>query len=94
MPEYRKTDSFKSDYKQMIKNNPELEKSAKKAFRIFQQNPGHPSLYIHRLDTRKGIWGGHITDKYVFTFHKEKGLNGELIYWFRRIGDHTIYDKP
>jgi len=94
MPEYRKTDHFKSDYKRLVKDNPELEKTAKKAFRLFQQNPGHPSLDIHGLDNNKGIFGGHITDKYVFTFQKDKDENGELIYWFRRIGDHAIYKKP
>jgi len=94
MPQYRKTDSFKSDYKKLIEDNQDLEKSAKKAFGLFQQDPGHPSLYIHRLDGHKGIWGGHITEKYVFTFAKEKAENGELIYWFRRIGDHTVYNKP
>jgi mRNA-degrading endonuclease YafQ of YafQ-DinJ toxin-antitoxin module len=93
MPEYRKTKSFKSDYKKLIEEHPELEKTAKKAFRLFQQNPNHPSLDIHRLDAHKDIWGGHITKKYVFTFHKDRLANGELVYWFRRIGDHTVYDK-
>lgn len=94
MSEYRKTEHFKSDYKKLIKNKPYLEKAAKKAFRLFQQNPGHPSLDIHQLDSHKGILGGHITDKYVFTFQKDKDENDELIYWFRRIGDHTIYKNP
>jgi mRNA-degrading endonuclease YafQ of YafQ-DinJ toxin-antitoxin module len=94
MPEYRKTNSFQSDYKKLIKENPKLEKVAKKAFRLFQQNPNHPSLNIHPLDAHKDIWGGHITKKHVFTFQKEKGEHGELVYWFRRIGDHTVYDNP
>jgi len=91
MPGYRQTASFKKDYKKL---NEELQQAAKKAFRLFQENPGHPSLYIHRLDGHKGIWGGHITEKFVFTFSKEKTDDGDLIFWFRRIGDHTVYKKP
>jgi mRNA-degrading endonuclease YafQ of YafQ-DinJ toxin-antitoxin module len=94
MPQYRRTDSFKADYKKLTEGNVDLEKAAKKAFRLFQEDPGHPSLYIHRLGGHKDVWGGHITDKYVFTFTKEKAEGGESIYWFRRIGDHTVYEKP
>ena len=91
MPDYRKADSFKKDYERLSE---EIKQEARKAFKLFQENPGHPSLYIHRLGGQKGIWGGHITEKYVFTFHKETGEDGTLIYKFRRIGDHTIYKKP
>jgi hypothetical protein len=91
MPIYRQTKSFKGDYGGL---DEDIKTAAKKAFRQFQQNPSHPSLYVHKLDGHKGIFGGHITDKYVFTFHKEKSSEGELIYWFRRIGDHTVYKNP
>ena len=94
MPEYRKTNSFQTDYQKLIKKDLNLKKSAIKAFQLFKQNPNHPSLQIHELDSHKGIWAGHITEKYVFTFQKQKIDDGELIYWFRRIGDHSIYDSP
>ena len=83
MPQYQRTDSFKSDYKKLIRKNPELKNAATKAFLLFQDDPGHPSLKIKRLRGHRGIWEGHITDKYVFTFSKEKAEDGELIYTFR-----------
>jgi hypothetical protein len=52
MPQYRKTDSFKSDYKKFFKDNQDLEKAAKKAFGLFQQDPGHPSLLANQQAAR------------------------------------------
>jgi hypothetical protein len=41
------------------------------------------------------IWEGHITRKYVFTFHIEKDPDtGEHVYVFRNIGTHEIYRRP
>jgi mRNA interferase RelE/StbE len=94
MPVYRRTESFKSDFKEVTKDNEILEKEVIKAFKLFQENPYHPSLRIKRMQGYENIWEGHITQKYVFTFHKEKSVDGETIYWFRRMGDHTIYDNP
>jgi mRNA interferase RelE/StbE len=90
MDEYRLTESFKRDYK-TLEND--IKETAKKAFGLFKENTNHPSLRIKRMRGHKSIWEGHITEKYVFTFHKEKGDNC-TIYWFRRIGDHTIYKNP
>lgn len=90
MPIYRQLNSFKRDY---LKLDDDLKRAAKKAFKIFKEDPTHPSLYIHRLGGVK-VWAGHITDKYVFTFEKDRTPDGEIVYSFRRIGDHTVYKKP
>ena len=91
MPDYRQTTSFKNDYKDLSED---LKTAAKEAFKLFQHDPVHPFLDIHTLGGHRRIWAGHITGKYVFTFEKEKTGSGDTIYWFRRIGDHTIYKNP
>ena len=40
-----------------------------------------------------GIWEGHITLGYVFTFQRIEE-NGEVIFEFRKIGKHDIYNNP
>ena len=43
----------------------------------------------------EGIWEGHISQSYVFTFEWLKDpQTGEPIAYFRRIGQHAIYDNP
>jgi mRNA-degrading endonuclease YafQ of YafQ-DinJ toxin-antitoxin module len=42
-----------------------------------------------------GIWEGHVTLDYVFTFHVENDpATGETIFVFRNIGTHGIYRRP
>lgn len=42
-----------------------------------------------------GIWEGHVTLQYVFTFHIEHDPDtGEIIYVFRNIGTHDVYRRP
>lgn len=77
----------------------EVKKKAEQAFRLFQkgaeQPPFHPSLRIRKMEGRPGIWEGHITLDYVFTFHVEEDPETrETIYVFRNIGTHEIYRHP
>jgi hypothetical protein len=77
----------------------EVKQQAREAFRRFQEGaehpPFHPSLRIRRMQGHPGIWEGHITLQYVFTFHIEQdSASGELIYVFRNIGTHEIYRRP
>jgi hypothetical protein len=42
-----------------------------------------------------GIWEGHVSEGYVFTFHRENDpKTGEVIIVFRKIGKHDIYNNP
>ena len=73
-------------------------RSSKNSFLKFKENPYypyHPSLKIKKMKGYKGIWEGHVTEGYVFTFHiEEDEETEETIYYFRKIGAHDIYDAP
>lgn len=90
--QYRRAESFKTDFTGLPDK---VKEKAKRAFDLFKEDHNHPSLKIHLLQKfkKQGIRAGHITDKYVFTFTIEKD-SGETIYKFRRIGDHGIYADP
>jgi len=74
----------------------EIREAAKEKFKLFRDNPYypyHPSLRIKPMKGFSGIWEGHITSGYVFTFQRNEE-NGEIIFEFRKIGKHDIYDNP
>lgn len=77
----------------------EVKEQAREAFRRFQEGaerpPFHPSLRIRRMQGHPGIWEGHVTLQYVFTYHIEQDPEtGETTYVFRNIGTHDIYRRP
>lgn len=93
---YRAVEPFWQAYARLPR---EIKRKARQAFQLFQrgaeQPPFHPSLRIRKMQGHPGIWEGHITAKYVFTFHLEKDPDaGETVFVFRNIGDHEIYRKP
>ncbi len=59
-----------------------------KQLKLFERNPTHPSLRVHRYKSLQNVWEGYVTDSYRFTFSSVKG---EII--FRNIGPHGIVDK-
>jgi mRNA-degrading endonuclease RelE of RelBE toxin-antitoxin system len=64
-----------------------------KAFKLFQNNPHHPSLGIKKIKGHEGIWEGRIDDFYRFTFeYLTDPDTGEQICLFRNIGRHDIID--
>jgi hypothetical protein len=76
----------------------DVKEQAREAFRRFQQGaerpPFHPSLRIRKMQGHPGIWEGHVTLQYVFTFHMEQDSEtGETVYVFRNIGSHDIYRR-
>ena len=83
---YRRTDYFKKAYQSL----PEaIKEKVAKAFRLFQQDPHHPSLGVKKIKGAKGIWEGRIDRDYRFTFHYEKnGDTGETVCVFRNIDSH------
>lgn len=92
---YRRTRTFHKD----LQNLPgEIKERAAEKFKLFQENPFppyHPSLRIKPMKGWDGIFEGHVSRQYVFTFHKETDSEtGEIIFVFRRIGGHEIYDSP
>ena len=93
---FRATDPFWKAYAQLPQA---VKQKARQAFRLFQQGvrnpPFHPSLRIRKMRGHPHIWEGHITLRYVFTFHIERDpTTRETIYVFRNIGTHEIYREP
>jgi hypothetical protein len=66
----------------------EIKKKAKKAFKLFQIEPTHPSLHFKRIYSTKSVFSIRISRSY-----RALGVvqNQELI-WFW-IGSHSDYDK-
>ncbi len=92
---YRRTKTFKKCFESLPED---IKKATRESFKLFQANPTppyHPSLRIKPMKGYKGMFEGHITLSYVFTFHKETdSKTGETIVVFRRIGKHEIYNNP
>jgi hypothetical protein len=65
-----------------------VQKQAAKAFRLWRQDPGHPSLAFKRVHSTEPIYSVRITRGY-----RALGLrDGDLVTWFW-IGSHADYDK-
>ena len=77
-----RTESFKQDYKRLPSK---IQRRAEKQFRLFAQNPRHPSLQTRKLrsDPTGKTWYGRITHSYRFTFETQ----GET-YLLKSIGSH------
>lgn len=89
----RKTPRFDDDLDKLPSN---IVEAARKAHRLFCENPRHPSLRIKKMQGYNEIWEGHVTIGYVFTFQwLTDDVSGESIALFRRIGKHDeVYANP
>lgn len=71
----------------------EIQKLAREKFKLFVENPYHPSLRTKRMNDRNGIWEGHISLGYVFTFKYEIRDNEQVIVSLD-IGKHDdVYNR-
>ena len=61
---------------------------AREAYRLFRENPAHPSLRFKRVHTLKPVYSARITLGYRALGIRE----GDVIVWFW-IGSHSDYDK-
>jgi mRNA-degrading endonuclease RelE of RelBE toxin-antitoxin system len=68
---------------------PDVQKAARKAFRIFQNNPQHRSLHFKKIEAYPGWYSVRIGSGYR-AVGKSTGQDG--IMWFF-IGSHAQYDK-
>ena len=82
---------FEEDFKKLPS---EIRKAVSEKFRLWQADPNYPSLRIKKMKGHKGIWEGHITVQYVFTFEWRIAEDGERLVLLRRIGTHQVYEKP
>jgi len=93
---FRATETFWQAYARLPES---VREKARQAFRLFQAGaaspPFHPSLRVRKMEGHQGIWEGHVTLQYVFTFHIEDDAEtGDTVYVFRNVGTHDIYRRP
>lgn len=67
---------------------PEIRILAQKAYRLFQQNPGHPSLHFKKIHDREPIYSARLSLGYRAVGLLER----DEITWFW-IGSHAEYDR-
>ena len=66
---------------------PDVQKQARKANRLFEENPSHPSLRFKPIDKKKSRYSVRVNESYRVVGRKE----GDTIYWYF-IGKHFDYD--
>lgn len=67
---------------------PTVQDTARRAYRLFRNNPRHPSLQFKRVHAREPIYSVRVTLGYRALALLEDGE----ITWFW-IGDHAAYDR-
>jgi hypothetical protein len=66
----------------------EVQEQARKAYRLFRKNPGHPSLRFKKVDTTDRVYSVRIGLGY-----RALGvLEGSTVIWFW-VGSHAEYDR-
>ena len=81
----RATPRFRARYRELP---PEIRDRARKAYRLFRENPGHPSLHFKKVHDRDPVYSARVTLGY-----RTLGLlEDEEITWFW-IGSHAEYDR-
>jgi mRNA-degrading endonuclease RelE of RelBE toxin-antitoxin system len=80
-----RTESFDEGFKRLPK---EIKRQAREAFKLFQDNPRHPSLQFKKIRGTKNTYSARITDDYRVLGTREK--DDVTWYW---IGPHSEYDK-
>ena len=77
--------SFWAEYRQL--SNP-IRERARKTYRLWADNPFHPSLHFKCIDSKEGIWSIRVTRSY-----RAVGiLDGDTVTWFW-IGSHDDYEQ-
>lgn len=67
---------------------PEVQEQAKEAYKLFQQNPFHPSLHFKRVHPTEPLYSVRISHSY-----RAIGLwEGDTIVWIW-VGSHDDYER-
>jgi hypothetical protein len=81
----RATPRFWAAYRELP---PEIQDLARKAYRLFRENPAHPSLHFKKVHDRDPVYAARVSLGY-----RAVGLlEDEEITWFW-IGSHAEYDR-
>jgi hypothetical protein len=66
----------------------EVKRAARKAYRLWTDNPFHPSLRFKCINPEESLWSVRITRSY-----RALGiLEGDTVTWFW-IGSHDVYER-
>jgi hypothetical protein len=77
--------SFWAEYRKLSVRTKER---AQKNYRLWADNPFHPSLHFKCIDSNEGIWSVRVTRSY-----RAVGiLEGDTVTWFW-IGSHDDYEQ-
>jgi mRNA-degrading endonuclease RelE of RelBE toxin-antitoxin system len=77
--------SFWAEYKSL---DEDIRQRARKVYRLWRQNPFHPSLHFKCINSEEDIWSVRITLGY-----RAVGiLDGDTVTWFW-IGSHDDYER-
>ena len=90
---HRRTSRFRAAFEDLPRT---VQEKAIKAFGLFRENRGHPSLQIEQIQGAGGIWSGRIEDHYRWTFHYVRDPEtDEIVCVHRVIGKHDeVYQNP
>lgn len=77
--------SFWESYSKLSKNT---KQNARKACRLWAENPFHPSLRFKCINRRENIWSVRISKG----FRAIGVMEGDTVVWFW-IGNHNDYEK-
>lgn len=67
---------------------PALRRQVREAYRLFRQNPQHPSLKFKKLPPHEDLWSVRINNDYRAIGR----WRGDVLLWFF-VGSHADYDK-
>jgi hypothetical protein len=81
----RSTRQFREAFRELPA---EVRENARKAYRLFRQNPAHPSLSFKKVDGTRDVWSARVGLSYRAL---GRMVGGELV-WFW-IGLHGQYDR-
>jgi len=68
--------------------DPTVREAARRAYRLFETDPGHPSLRFKKLAGRDDIWSVRINQQYRAVGER----HGDKVIWFW-IGSHNAFDQ-
>jgi mRNA-degrading endonuclease RelE of RelBE toxin-antitoxin system len=83
---FSRTSRFDADYRGLPGH---IQKTLEKQLRRLLADPRHPSLRARKMAGVENIWEARITKTYRMTF----SIEGD-VYLLRRVGTHSIYDRP
>ncbi len=80
----RATTQFWQAFSQLPEN---VRREAQDAYRLFEQNPAHPSLHFKKIHSKRTIWSVRVNLDY-----RAVGIrDADKIVWFW-IGSHSAYE--